>query len=56
VLIPRQSFDDAATRARYPTKEIENDKYAVDSKERHEKERGVKPNEACAFEEQGNAH
>jgi hypothetical protein len=56
MLSPRQSFDDTTTRARYTTKEIENDKYAIDSKKRHEKERGVKPDNTCAFEEQRNAH
>jgi hypothetical protein len=56
VLSPRQPFDDTTTRARYTTKEIENDNYTIDSKKRHERERGVKPDQACAFEEQGYTH
>jgi hypothetical protein len=56
VLAPSQSFDDAATRARYPTKEIENNKYAIDSKKGHEEEGCVKPYQACALEEQGYTH
>jgi hypothetical protein len=56
VLIPRQSFDDTTTRTRYTTEEIENDKQTIDSKKRHEEERRVKPDEACAFEEKGYTH
>jgi hypothetical protein len=56
VLGPCQSFDDATTRARYTTKEIENDNYTIDSKKRHEKECRIKTYQACAFEEQGYTH
>jgi len=56
VLFPRQSFYDAATRARYPAKEIEYNNYAIDGKKRHEEESRVKPDQTSAFEEQSYAH